>query len=96
MAREKRVQQEYERPGVRECWLPHPVDRLLIIYRLGEAGAYGAPDIRAQDKATPVAIIPGLEIRWLAVAGTEPGAEPGAGAGAGNPPSGVKGPPQQG
>jgi Uma2 family endonuclease len=80
----------YERHGVREYWLLHPVDRVLIIYRLGADGAYGAPDIRALEEPTPVAVIPGLEIRWPA------GAEPGAVAGVAHPPSGVKGTPQQG
>lgn len=80
----------YERHGVREYWLLHPVDRVLTIYRLGQDGAYGTPDIRPLDEPTPVAIIPGLEIHWPAVA------ELGAGAGVGNPPSAVKGPPQQG
>ena len=75
---------------MREYWLLHPVDRVLTIYRLGENGTYGTPDIRALDEPTPVAIIPGLEIHWPAVA------ELGAGAGVGNPPSAVKGPPQKG
>lgn len=79
----------YERHGVREYWLLHPVDRVLTIYRLGEDGAYGAPDIRALDEPTPVVAIPGLEIHWPA------GAELGAGAGMGSPPSGVKGPPRR-
>ena len=86
----------YERHGVREYWLLHPVDRVLIIYRLGEDGAYGAPDIRALKEPTPVAVIPGLAIHWPAVVGTEPGADPGAGPGTAHPPSGVKGPPRQG
>jgi Uma2 family endonuclease len=80
----------YERHGVREYWLLHPVDRVLTIYRLGEDGAYGAPDIRALDEPTPVAIIPGLEIHWPA------GVGPDAVAGVAHPPSGVKGPPRQG
>ncbi len=80
----------YERHGVREYWLLHPVDRVLTIYRLGQDGTYGTPDIRPLDEPTPVAIIPGLEIHWPAVA------ELGAGAGVGNPPSAVKGPPQKG
>ena len=80
----------YERHGVREYWLLHPVDRVLTIYRLGQDGTYGTPNIRPLDEPTPVAIIPGLEIHWPAVA------ELGAGAGVGNPPSAVKGPPQKG
>ena len=78
----------YERHGVREYWLLHPVDRVLTIYRLGEDGAYGKPDIRALDEPALVAVIPGLEIRWPAA--------PGAFIGMADQPSGVKGPPQQG
>ena len=53
----------YERAGVREVWLVHPIDRTLTIYRL-EAGRYGrAPrlDLKGQ---TPVAAVPGVTIDW--------------------------------
>jgi len=33
----------YERAGVREFWLLHPLDRMLTIYRL-EDGRYGYPE----------------------------------------------------
>lgn len=32
----------YERVGVREYWLVHPIDRVLHVYRLGDDG-YGKP-----------------------------------------------------
>ncbi|NEV65364.1 Uma2 family endonuclease [Thiorhodococcus minor] len=54
----------YERHGVREYWLLHPVDRILTIYRLGEDCAYGRPDILELTGTTAVATITGLEIGW--------------------------------
>ena len=35
----------YERVGVREFWLVHPIDKLVIIYLL-ENGAYGKPALQ--------------------------------------------------
>lgn len=54
----------YEREGVREFWLVHPVDRLLTIYRLGANGRYGAPDIRELSGSAEIAAVPGIEIDW--------------------------------
>jgi Uma2 family endonuclease len=54
----------YERHGVREYWLLHPVDRVLTIYRLGEDGAFGKPDIRTLEEPTPVGVIAELAIHW--------------------------------
>ncbi|SDW09796.1 Uma2 family endonuclease [Thiocapsa roseopersicina] len=54
----------YERHGVREYWLLHPIDRVLTIYRLGADGAYGKPDVQGLEGQTPVGVIDGLEICW--------------------------------
>jgi Uma2 family endonuclease len=56
----------YERHGVKEYWLVHPVDRLLFVYRFAADG-YGKPDIQPTEGRTPVATLPGLEIDWDAV-----------------------------
>ncbi len=53
----------YEQAGVREYWMVHPTDRVLIIYRL-EGAAYGMPDIRELVDDTPVAALPGITVRW--------------------------------
>ncbi|TVQ88202.1 MAG: Uma2 family endonuclease [Chromatiaceae bacterium] len=53
----------YERHGVHEYWLVHPVDQVLSIYRLGPAG-YGKPEVLALEGTTPVAAIAGLCIHW--------------------------------
>lgn len=55
----------YERHGVREYWLLHPIDRVLTIYRLTD-GAYGQAEVRTLADATPVTTLPGLTIRWPA------------------------------
>lgn len=56
----------YERAGVPEYWLVHPVDRVLTIYRL-ENGRYGMPDIRELKGITPVGPLPGVEVEWEAI-----------------------------
>lgn len=53
----------YERAGVREVWLVHPVDRTLSIYRL-EAGRYGRATILELKGQTPLTAIPNLTIDW--------------------------------
>jgi Uma2 family endonuclease len=54
----------YERHGVREYWLVHPSDRILIIYRhRGESG-FGIPETFAAEGKLPSAGFPGLEVDW--------------------------------
>lgn len=53
----------YERAGVREYWLVHPTDRVLIVYRLGTDG-YGKPDIQELTGETAVGVLAGVTIRW--------------------------------
>jgi Uma2 family endonuclease len=53
----------YERAGVREYWLVHPTDRLVTIYRAGDAG-YGAPEILELSGETPIAALTGVAILW--------------------------------
>jgi Uma2 family endonuclease len=56
----------YERAGVPEVWLVHPVDRVLTIYRL-ENSLFARPTIHELRGHTPVAAVPGLTIDWDAV-----------------------------
>lgn len=56
----------YERHGVREYWLVHPVDRLLWIYHL-EDDVFGAPEVRTTERKTPSSVLDGLEIDWSLV-----------------------------
>jgi len=55
----------YARHGVREYWLVHPVDRILMIYRY-QAG-FAAPEILATVGTTAVALFPELMIDWSIV-----------------------------
>ncbi len=56
----------YERVGVREYWLVHPVDRVVSIYLL-ENGAYGKPVVQELDGTTGVTILPQVVIDWVRV-----------------------------
>lgn len=53
----------YERHGVREYWLVHPVDRVLTVYRL-QGGEYGKPELSQLEGETQVGILPEIVIRW--------------------------------
>ncbi len=61
--RKRRV---YERAGVREYWLVHPVDRILTIYRL-EQGQFGGATVTELAGETPVGVLPGVVIAWDAL-----------------------------
>ena len=58
--RKRRV---FERAGVREYWLVHPTDRIIIIYRL-ENGEFGKPDVGELSGETPVGVLSGVAICW--------------------------------
>lgn len=53
----------YERHGVREYWLIHPVDRVLTVYRLVNA-EYGKPELFELHGETRVGILPEIVIQW--------------------------------
>lgn len=56
----------YERTGVREFWLVHPMDRVVSIYLL-DNGTYGKPVVQELDGTTAVAILPQVVIDWARV-----------------------------
>jgi Uma2 family endonuclease len=56
----------YERSGVREYWLVHPIDRMVTVYRL-EDGQFGRPEVSYLAGETPVGILPGVAIAWDAL-----------------------------
>ncbi|MEF8769989.1 Uma2 family endonuclease [Candidatus Accumulibacter contiguus] len=56
----------YERAGVREYWLVHPVDRVITLYTLKD-GLYGGPEIVEMAGERSPAIFPEIVIRWQAV-----------------------------
>lgn len=53
----------YERAGVREVWLIHPIERTLAIYRL-EAGRYGRPTILELKGKTQLTAVAGVTVDW--------------------------------
>lgn len=53
----------YERAGVREVWLIHPIDRTLSIYRL-EDGRYARPTILELKGRTAMTAVPNIVIDW--------------------------------
>ena len=65
----------YERAGVREYWLVHPMDRVLTVHTLGPDGLYGRPHLQTLEGRTDIGVLPGscidwdeLPADWLAVA----------------------------
>jgi Uma2 family endonuclease len=53
----------YERAGVREVWLVHPVDRTLRTYLL-DAGSYGRATVLELKGRTELTAVPGVIIDW--------------------------------
>jgi len=53
----------YERHGVREYWLIHPVDQIVTVYRLLD-GSYGKPDIHELKDTLACGILPAVVIDW--------------------------------
>jgi Uma2 family endonuclease len=56
----------YERVGVREYWLVHPVDLVVTIYLL-ENGAYGKPVVQELQGITVAVVLPQVIIDWARV-----------------------------
>ncbi len=53
----------YERHGVREYWLVHPTDKIVLVYLL-QQGAYGKPEAYELKEQLPCAILPDVVIDW--------------------------------
>jgi Uma2 family endonuclease len=53
----------YERAGVPEVWLIHPMDRTVAIYRL-EDGRYGRPTLLELKGRTQLSAVPAVTIDW--------------------------------
>lgn len=56
----------YERVGVREYWLVHPIDKVVTIYLLA-AGAYGKPAVQELVGDTTATVLPQVTIAWARV-----------------------------
>lgn len=53
----------YQRAGVREYWLVHPVDRVITVYTL-QNGQFSPPEIADLAGERSPAILPEVVIRW--------------------------------
>ena len=58
----------YERAGVREYWLAHPIDRVLTIYR-HDGQAYGRPEVLELAGETALTVLPNVVVHWEPVIG---------------------------
>lgn len=60
----------YERAGVREVWLIHPIELTLAVYRL-EKGRYGSATLHELKGQTQLTVLPEVAIDWgLMLAGS--------------------------
>jgi Uma2 family endonuclease len=62
----ERKRRIYERHGVREYWLVHPVERMLMLYRL-EGELYGKPHVEELVNETAVGVLTSVRIDWSRV-----------------------------
>jgi len=47
----------YEKNGVQEYWIVHPIDQILTIYKLGENQEYGRPEIYDREGKVKVELL---------------------------------------
>lgn len=57
----------YERVGVQEYWIVHPVDKTILVFVLGEDKKYGRPEVYAEEGNIKVGVLPDLTIDLQAV-----------------------------
>ncbi len=54
----------YERFGVREYWVIHPTDRVVMMWTLGDDGRYGAVLIEETQGSQASVLFPDLVLEW--------------------------------
>ena len=57
----------YERAGVREYWLLHPIERVLTVYTRIDDGHYGRPQVLEAIGTTALSILPEVLIDWAEI-----------------------------
>jgi Uma2 family endonuclease len=57
----------YERYSVREYWIIHPIDKIIMVYKLTEQGSYGRPDTYPIEDNIQVGIFDDLTISLAAI-----------------------------
>ena len=49
----------YEKVGVKEYWIVYPDDKTLMVFKLGNNGRYGRPDVYSKEHKVEVGIFAG-------------------------------------
>ena len=52
----------YEKNGVKEYWIVHPIYKIITIYKITENGLYGKPEIYSEEDKIEVELLKGLTI----------------------------------
>lgn len=52
----------YEKNGVKEYWIVHPIYKIITIYKTTENGLYGKPEIYAEEDKIEVELLKGLTV----------------------------------
>jgi len=52
----------YEKHGVKEYWVVHPIDNIVMVFKLGKNKKYGKPEVYTEEDKIKTAILEGLEI----------------------------------
>ena len=60
----------YERAGVKEYWIVDPTGKIVTVYKLGDGGLFGRPDVYGEEDRIKVGIFEDLEIDLQPVFGT--------------------------
>ncbi|MBI3038490.1 Uma2 family endonuclease [bacterium] len=61
----------YERHKVREYWIVHPGDKIVMVYKIREDGTYGKSEIYSEIDVTKVGIFSSLPINLREIFGSE-------------------------
>ena len=52
----------YEKNGVKEYWIVHPIYKIITIYKITENGLYGKPEIYSEEDKIEVELLKGLTV----------------------------------
>jgi len=52
----------YEKHGVKEYWVVHPIDNIVMVFKLGKNKKYSKPEVYTEEDKIKTAILEGLEI----------------------------------
>ena len=63
----------FEKHGVREYWLVHPIDRIVTALLLGDSGTFGEAKVSEARHTQQVEIFPDIHIDWDRVFASLPG-----------------------